>query len=132
MTKAISILHACLISLQKYHKVFLLHYQDQIVSGAQLLHSEYLQHLLALFIGLNFHTVFLFPPKPPHLPRKATPQDWKWLFDLSMSINMAESLSRRTSFSQGCLESLPRNISTSTITNKYQPIVSICCLCIGS
>ena len=71
--------------------------QVEISSSQQLVHSEYLQLLTALAVGLGLHTVLVSPPHPPHLPVPPPPKQWMWLSNFVRAVSLAESLTKRSS-----------------------------------
>ena len=94
-----------------------------------MVHSEYLQLLTALAVGLGLHTVLVSPPHPPHLPAPPPPKQWMWLSNFVHAISLAESLTKRSSMpaitelmSVSDLEQLPPDA-------KYQPNVSCYTVC---
>ncbi|KAL5481420.1 hypothetical protein EMCRGX_G021569 [Ephydatia muelleri] len=92
----------CLAALLKHSLLILAdqrHYElSDIASGCQVTHSEYLQSLVALVVGLDLHRALLLPLHPTHLPPDPVPADWQWLGTLSSAIAMAQSLTKRLPF----------------------------------
>ena len=92
-------------------------------SGKQLVHTEYLQYLTALAVGLGLDTPLTNPPTPPHLPILTTPPEWAWLKKFTSAIHMSESFKYR--------KSLPSDLNTvipdiGDETGKYKPEVCTC------
>ena len=97
--------------------------QVELTTFKQLVHSEYMQLLTALTMGLGLHTPLLFPPSPPHLPTLPTPKEWKWLVTFTSAIEMAESLSKRTPLKHSSFI-LPAQMKPLDSSEKFQPSVS--------
>uniref|UniRef100_A0A0L8HTX3 HECT-type E3 ubiquitin transferase n=1 Tax=Octopus bimaculoides TaxID=37653 RepID=A0A0L8HTX3_OCTBM len=72
------------------------------LSGEQLLHSQYLQNLAALTIGLELDNVLCFNSVPPHhwyknvKGRSYVAAEWEWLLNYSTAIKSATALHRRS------------------------------------
>ena len=98
------------------------HQQSDIASGCQVTHSEYLQSLVALVVGLDLHRALLLPLHPTHLPPDPVPADWQWLGTLSSAIAMAQSLTKRLPFPTNaglpCIQGLDPD-------DPYQPTVGL-------
>lgn len=69
--------------------------QTQLGSGKQLVHTEYLQLLTAMAIGLGMDAPLVSPPHPPHLPPVPTSRDWLWLKTFTSAISMANSFRKK-------------------------------------
>ena len=97
----------------------------ELVSGSQLVHSEYLQLLLTLAMSLGLHSLLVCPPTPPHLSQLPTPNQWQWLSYLTDTIGMAESLAKKSSPSRDCSLNLPASpITVDPSKANQQPTVS--------
>lgn len=95
--------------------------QKEISSGNQLVHSEYLQLLTGLVIGLGLDSHFVSPPSSCHLPPKATPSEWAWLQEYSNTIRLSDCFKKRQVIPPH-LQTIPGNIEIIS-TEKYQPNV---------
>ena len=69
--------------------------QAQLSSGKQLVHTEYLQLLTAMAIGLGMNAPLVSPPHPPHLPPIPTPLQWQWLKTFTSAVSMATSFRKK-------------------------------------
>lgn len=70
-------------------------------SGDQLLHSQYLQNLAALAIGLSLDNVLCYVPVPPHHQKNSKggsflAVDWEWLLTYSTAMKSSSALSQCT------------------------------------
>ncbi|KAK7467957.1 hypothetical protein BaRGS_00036800 [Batillaria attramentaria] len=82
-----------------------LHEKPQVLSGDQLLHSQYLQCLAALAVGFGLDTVLCFSPQPLHHVQDTGPlwmerlvSEWQWLLSFSTAIKSAARLLHREPF----------------------------------
>ena len=100
------------------------HTQGEVSSGQQIVHSEYLQLLTALSVGLGLHHVLIFPPHPPHFSNPTPAKEWKWLNNFNRSLKMAEALTKRTPLPPNSGFSLPKDLQQLDPAVKYQPTVS--------
>ena len=106
--------------------LFILFMQAELSSSQQLVHSEYLQLLTALAVGLGLHTVLVSPPHPPHLPAPPPPKQWTWLSNFVNAVSLAESLTKRSAMpATSELSSMP-DVDPLPSDAKYQPTVSWC------
>ena len=69
--------------------------QVQLSLGKQLVHTEYLQLLTAMAIGLGMEAPLVSPPHPPHLSRVPTPLHWQWLKNFTSAVSMASSFRKK-------------------------------------
>lgn len=97
--------------------------QAELASSQQLVHSEYLQLLTALAVGLGLHTVLVSPPHPPHLPVPPPPKQWTWLSNFVNAVSLAESLTKRSSMSNVPDLSVTSDVEPLPPDAKYQPTV---------
>ena len=67
----------------------------QLSSGKQLVHTEYLQVLTAMAVGLGMDAPLVSPPHPPHLPAVPAPLHWQWLKTFTSAISMANSFGKK-------------------------------------
>ena len=98
--------------------------QAELSSSQQLVHSEYLQLLTALAVGLGLHTVLVSPPHPPHLPPPPPPKQWTWLSNFVNAVSLAESLTKRSSMPTISELQCLRDVEPLPPDAKYQPTVS--------
>ena len=108
------------------HTVFtyVLALQAELSSSQQLVHSEYLQLLTALAVGLGLHTVLVSPPHPPHLPAPPPPKQWTWLSNFVNAVSLAESLTKRSAMPTISELSCMKDVERLHPDAKYQPTVS--------
>ena len=105
-------------------KLILLLLQAELSSSQQLVHSEYLQLLTALAVGLGLHTVLVSPPHPPHLPPPLAPKQWTWLSNFVNAVSLAESLTRRSTMPTISELQCLKDVDPFPPDAKYQPTVS--------
>ena len=100
------------------------HTQAEISSSHQLVHSEYLQLLTSLAVGLGLHSVLISPPHPPHFTPSPPTKEWTWLADFTRSVHVAESLTKRSLLPEDVGFKFPSGIPPVDTAEKYQPTVS--------
>ncbi len=93
-------------------------------SGQQLVHSEYLQLLTALAVGLGLHHVLVSPPHPPHFPPLPPAKEWKWLSNFTQALKISEAFNKRTHLPKDTF-SLPKDMEPLDPSEKYQTTVSL-------
>ncbi|XP_077974377.1 putative E3 ubiquitin-protein ligase HERC1 isoform X2 [Styela clava] len=92
------------ILINKFPEIILEQYnyeKSEIDAGNQLVHSSFLQSLIAICIGLDLTSTISYPlsPKITKLPNKDNvKEDWTWLVDLHTCTEAVKSLYHRTSF----------------------------------
>ncbi|XP_062621584.1 probable E3 ubiquitin-protein ligase HERC1 [Saccostrea cucullata] len=80
-----------------------LYEKPKVVSGQQLVHSSYMQHLAILAVGLELDKPLCHEPCAPHHVSSDNVQglvipEWQWLLSFSAAVKSAEALSNRTPF----------------------------------
>ncbi|XP_048738015.2 probable E3 ubiquitin-protein ligase HERC1 isoform X3 [Ostrea edulis] len=80
-----------------------LYEKPKVVSGQQLVHSSYMQHLAILAVGLELEKPLCHEPCAPHHISSVNTQDlvnpeWQWLLSFSAAVKSAEALSNRSPF----------------------------------
>nr|XP_022329995.1 probable E3 ubiquitin-protein ligase HERC1 isoform X2 [Crassostrea virginica] len=80
-----------------------LYEKPKVVSGQQLVHSSYLQHLAILAVGLELDKPLCHELCAPHNrnsenTRELVIPEWQWLLSFSAAVKSAEALSNRTPF----------------------------------
>ncbi|XP_052100156.1 probable E3 ubiquitin-protein ligase HERC1 isoform X2 [Mytilus californianus] len=80
-----------------------LHEKAIVVSGQQLVHSPFLQHLAVLAVGLNLEKALCYSPVPPHHCQNVNNierlvPEWQWLLSFSTALKSTEALTKRTQF----------------------------------
>ena len=95
-----------------------------MAGSKQLVHSNYLQLLVALTVELGLHTALVSPPSSPHLVTTPTPNEWAWLTTFTGAVMLAESLSKRTALKSDVSFTLPADMKQLSQTEKFLPTVS--------
>lgn len=80
-----------------------LYEKPKVVSGQQLVHSSYMQHLAILAVGLELDKPLCHELYAPHSrssvnSRELVIPEWQWLLSFSSAVKSAEALSNRTAF----------------------------------
>ncbi|XP_064390094.1 probable E3 ubiquitin-protein ligase HERC1 isoform X2 [Halichondria panicea] len=94
--------------------------ETEMTSSQQLVHTEYLQLLTSLTVGLGLHTVLLSSPHPPHLTPPPLANDWTWLANFTQAVKMADSLCKRTPLPEGSGFTLPAGVEPLPEIEKYR------------
>ncbi|XP_050402259.2 probable E3 ubiquitin-protein ligase HERC1 [Patella vulgata] len=74
-----------------------------VMSGDQLMYSQYLQCLVSMVVGLSLDAALCYTPQPLHHITEETIQDgivseWQWLLTYATAIKSCEALSKRSPF----------------------------------
>ena len=99
--------------------------QGELCSAHQLVHSQYLQLLTALAVGLGLNSVLISPPHPPHFDPPPPAKEWQWLSDFTRAVKISEMLNKRLPLPKDCGFSLPKDVQPLDSSEKYQPTVRI-------
>ncbi|GFS09040.1 HECT and RLD domain-containing E3 ubiquitin protein ligase family member 1 [Elysia marginata] len=81
------------------------HEKNQVTSGDQLQHSQYLQCLTSMTVSLQLDTALCFLPMPLHHKEADSGKDhiakeWQWLLSYSCAVKSTNSLLKRQAFPQ--------------------------------
>ena len=63
--------------------------QDTVLPGDKLVHSNYLQYLTALTVGLGMDKPITCPPTAPHVVSVDTPTEWVWLLQFTNAVALS-------------------------------------------
>ncbi len=92
-------------------------------TGTQLVHTDYLQYLTALTVGLGLDKPITFPPVAPHLPPRAASPEWEWLFKFTNVVTLTNCFKDRKTIPKRLTKLITGLDRSNDEKNKYKPEV---------